>query len=83
MSVAFVRRDEVEIMFAWPNAHMPFERPLLTGALYIRCDDVDEALSWSMPASPRAARIKRGVGQIASITRLLTVFFITDILSSI
>ena len=24
--VAFVRRDEVEIMFAWPNAHMPFER---------------------------------------------------------
>ena len=41
--VALVRRDEVEIMFAWPNAHMPFERPLLTGALYIRCDDVEEA----------------------------------------
>ena len=30
-------------MFAWPNAHTPFERPALTGALYIRCDDVDEA----------------------------------------
>ena len=41
-SVAFVRRDGVEIMFAWPNAHTPFERPLLTGALYIRCNDVDE-----------------------------------------
>lgn len=42
-SGAFVRRDEVTIMFAWPNAHMPFEAPVLTGALYIRCDDVDEA----------------------------------------
>ena len=41
--VAFVRRDEVEIMFAWPNAHMPFETPVLTGSLYIRCDDVDAA----------------------------------------
>ena len=41
--VAFVRRDEVEIMFAWPNAHMPFDAPVLTGALYIRCDDVDAA----------------------------------------
>jgi uncharacterized glyoxalase superfamily protein PhnB len=40
---AFVRRDEVTIMFAWPNAHMPFEAPTLTGALYIHCDDVDEA----------------------------------------
>lgn len=39
--VAFVRRDEVEIMFAWPNAHMPFDGPQLTGTLYIRCDDVD------------------------------------------
>lgn len=41
--VAFVRRDDVEIMFAWPNAHIPFDRPLLTGALYIRCDGIDEA----------------------------------------
>jgi uncharacterized glyoxalase superfamily protein PhnB len=39
--VAFVRRDGVEIMFAWPNTHMPFDGPLLTGTLYIRCDDVD------------------------------------------
>jgi uncharacterized glyoxalase superfamily protein PhnB len=39
--VAFVRRDEVEIMFAWPNKHMPFEAPIMTGSLYIRCDDVD------------------------------------------
>lgn len=25
--VVFVRRHGGEIMFAWPNAHMPFERP--------------------------------------------------------
>jgi uncharacterized glyoxalase superfamily protein PhnB len=43
---ASVRRDGVEIMFAWPNANTPFDRPLLTGALYIRCDDVDEV--WAM-----------------------------------
>jgi uncharacterized glyoxalase superfamily protein PhnB len=41
--VALVRRDDVTIMFAWPNAHMPFEAPVLTGALYIHCDDVDAA----------------------------------------
>ena len=41
--VAFVRRDDVEITFAWPNAHMPFDAPVMTGALYIRCDDVDAA----------------------------------------
>jgi uncharacterized glyoxalase superfamily protein PhnB len=41
--LAFVRRDEVEIMFAWPNSHIPFEAPILTGALYIRCDDVNAA----------------------------------------
>ena len=41
--VAIVRRDDVEIMFAWPNVHMPFEAPVLTGTLYIHCDDVDAA----------------------------------------
>jgi uncharacterized glyoxalase superfamily protein PhnB len=41
--VAFVRRDGVEIMFSWPNARLPFDTPVLTGSLYIRCDDVDAA----------------------------------------
>jgi uncharacterized glyoxalase superfamily protein PhnB len=41
--LAFVRRDEVEIMFAWPNSHIPLEAPILTGALYLRCDDVNAA----------------------------------------
>lgn len=40
---ALVRRDDVAIMSAWPNAHMPFGAPVLPGALHIRCDDVDEA----------------------------------------
>jgi uncharacterized glyoxalase superfamily protein PhnB len=39
--VAFVRRDAVAIMFAWPNVHMPFETPVMTGALYIHCENVD------------------------------------------
>jgi len=38
---AAVRKDGVEVMFALPNAHVPFEKPLLTGSLYFRVDDVD------------------------------------------
>ncbi len=38
---ASMSKDGVEIMFALPNAHIPFERPQLTGSLYLRCDDVD------------------------------------------
>lgn len=40
---AAVARDGVEIMFALPNAHVPFERPHFTGSLYLRTDDVDAA----------------------------------------
>jgi uncharacterized glyoxalase superfamily protein PhnB len=38
---AAVGRDGVEVMFALPNAHVPFEKPQLTGSLYFRVDDVD------------------------------------------
>lgn len=38
---AVVLRDGVEVMFALPNEHVPFEKPLLTGSLYFRVDDVD------------------------------------------
>jgi uncharacterized glyoxalase superfamily protein PhnB len=38
---ASMNRDGVELMFALPNAHIPFKRPQLTGSLYFRCDDVD------------------------------------------
>lgn len=38
---ASLRRDGVEVMLARPNEHEPFERPVFTGSLYIRTDDVD------------------------------------------
>src|SRR6185312_1735264 len=38
---AVVERDGVEVMFALPNEHVPFERPLLTGSLYLRTNSVD------------------------------------------
>jgi uncharacterized glyoxalase superfamily protein PhnB len=31
----------VEIMIALPNAHVPFQRSLFTGSLYMNLDDVD------------------------------------------
>jgi uncharacterized glyoxalase superfamily protein PhnB len=40
---ATMKKDGVEIMFALPNAHVPFEKPQFTGSLYFRCDDVDAA----------------------------------------
>jgi uncharacterized glyoxalase superfamily protein PhnB len=39
---ACVGKDGVELMFAAPNAHLPFDKPQFTGSLYFRCDDVDE-----------------------------------------
>ncbi len=39
---ASCRRDDVEIMFAYPNAHAPFSAPIFTGSLYIHSDNVDE-----------------------------------------
>jgi len=31
----------VEVMLTLPNAHLPFERPVMTGSLYFNTDDVD------------------------------------------
>ncbi len=42
---ACLERDGVELMLSAPNAHSPFEKPLLTGSLYFRLNtinDVDE-----------------------------------------
>jgi catechol 2,3-dioxygenase-like lactoylglutathione lyase family enzyme len=36
-----LHKDNVEIMVARPNAHIPFEKPVFTGSFYIRTDDVD------------------------------------------
>jgi uncharacterized glyoxalase superfamily protein PhnB len=38
---AAIERDGVEVMFALPNAHTPFDAPRFTGSLYFRVDDVD------------------------------------------
>ena len=38
---ACVSKDGVEVMFALPNAHLPFDKPQFTGSLYFRCEDVD------------------------------------------
>ena len=38
---ACLSRDGVEVMFALPNAHLPFDRPIMTGSLYLNTDDVD------------------------------------------
>jgi uncharacterized glyoxalase superfamily protein PhnB len=38
---ASLGRDGVAIMLASPNAHEPFDRPVFTGSLYFRTDDVD------------------------------------------
>ena len=36
---ACVRLDGVEVMFALPNAHIPFTRPKMTGSLIFKVDD--------------------------------------------
>jgi len=38
---AVVRKDEAEVMFALPNQHISFAKPLFTGSFYFRTDDVD------------------------------------------
>lgn len=38
---ASMSKDCVKVMFALPNAHLPFDKPLFTGSLYFRCDNVD------------------------------------------
>jgi uncharacterized glyoxalase superfamily protein PhnB len=39
---ACLERDGVELMLSAPNAHLPFEKPLLTGSLYFRLSHADE-----------------------------------------
>ncbi|MBK9983172.1 MAG: VOC family protein [Saprospiraceae bacterium] len=38
---ATMHLDGVEIMLAIPNEHVPFDKPVFTGSLYINTDDVD------------------------------------------
>ena len=38
---ASVKRDNVSIMFALPNAHLPFTKPTFTGSLYLKTENVD------------------------------------------
>ena len=33
--------DNIEIMFALPNDHMPFDKPIFTGSFYFKTDNVD------------------------------------------
>lgn len=33
--------DDIEVMFALPNEHLPFQKPGMTGSLYFNTDDVD------------------------------------------
>ncbi len=37
-----LQKDGVSIMFAFPNAHEPFDKPVCTGTFYFYADDVDE-----------------------------------------
>jgi uncharacterized glyoxalase superfamily protein PhnB len=39
---AVVTHGEIEIMFALPNAHLPFEKPTFTGSLYFNVENADE-----------------------------------------
>lgn len=39
---ASLYRDDVEIMLALPNEHIPFDRPTFTGSFYIDTQKVDE-----------------------------------------
>lgn len=38
---ADLSRDDVEVMIAKPNEHMPFEKPHFTGSIYFNVDEVD------------------------------------------
>ena len=39
---ASVTRDSVNIMFALPNEHEPFDKPTFTGSFYLKCDNVED-----------------------------------------
>jgi uncharacterized glyoxalase superfamily protein PhnB len=37
-----MHKDEVNIMFALPNEHTPYDKPYATGTFYLYVDEVDE-----------------------------------------
>jgi len=37
-----IQLDSIEIMFALPNDHMPFDKPTFTGSFYFKTDNVDQ-----------------------------------------
>lgn len=39
---AIVTRDDVEVMFSYPNEHLPFDGPQFTGTFYFNTSNVDE-----------------------------------------
>lgn len=39
---ASVKKDQVEVMIAFPNDHLLFEKPNFTGSLYIKTNNVDQ-----------------------------------------
>jgi len=39
---AVLLRDEIEVMLAYPNEHVPFDGPMFTGSFYINTNNVDE-----------------------------------------
>lgn len=43
---ASLHKDDVDLMLAKPNEHMPFNKPVFTGSLYITIDQVDQL--WEM-----------------------------------
>lgn len=40
--LAMVQLEHIEIMISKPNDHIPFDKPIFTGSLYINTDSVDE-----------------------------------------
>lgn len=38
-----LNRDDIEVMFTLPNLHRSTQKPIMSGSLYLRTDDVDAA----------------------------------------
>ena len=39
---ASLEKDNVNVMLAKPNEHIPFEKPIFTGTVYFQTDDVEK-----------------------------------------
>ena len=57
---AALSRDNIEIMVAIPNAHLPFEKPEFTGSFYITTDAVD--IIWN----EIKGKVKEKAGQVTN-----------------